>query len=44
MATWEPKTVKEIVQSIEDDAIVLPVIQRNLVWEEEKIELLFDSL
>jgi uncharacterized protein with ParB-like and HNH nuclease domain len=44
MATWEPKTIKEIVQDIEEDRIVLPVIQRNLVWDEDKIELLFDSL
>ncbi len=44
MATWEHRTVKEVVQSIDDDQIVLPVIQRNLVWDEEKIELLFDSL
>jgi len=44
MATWETKTVKEIVQSIEDDQIVLPVIQRNLVWDEKKFDLLFDTL
>ena len=44
MANWESKKVTEIVQAIDEDLIVLPVIQRNLVWDEEKMELLFDSL
>jgi len=44
MAKWEPKTVKEVVVGIETDEFVLPVIQRRLVWTEEKMELLFDSI
>lgn len=44
MATWETKTIKDIVQGIEGNAFTLPVIQRRLVWSEEKMEMLFDSL
>jgi uncharacterized protein with ParB-like and HNH nuclease domain len=44
MANWDPKTVEEVVEEIDAETIVLPVIQRNLVWEEEKMELLFDSV
>lgn len=44
MASWEPKTVKEVVEGIAQDVYVLPVIQRNLVWGKEKMELLFDTL
>ncbi len=44
MATWETKTIKDIVQGIEGNTFTLPVIQRRLVWSEEKMEMLFDSL
>lgn len=44
MASWEPKTVKEVVEGIGQEVYVLPVIQRNLVWGKEKMELLFDTL
>ncbi|MED1721967.1 DUF262 domain-containing protein [Brevibacillus parabrevis] len=44
MANWETKKVSEIVTRIHDNTLVLPVIQRRLVWEEEKMELLFDTL
>lgn len=44
MSNWKPSTVKDVVQGIENDEFVLPVIQRSLVWDEEKMELLFDSL
>ena len=44
MSNWEPSTVREVVQGIEHDEYALPVIQRPLVWNEEKMELLFDSL
>jgi uncharacterized protein with ParB-like and HNH nuclease domain len=44
MADWESKNVHDAIQDINDQAIVLPVIQRNLVWDEDKMELLFDSL
>lgn len=44
MANWQPFTVKEVVTDISENKIVLPVIQRRLVWEEGKMELLFDTL
>ena len=33
-----------MITRIKDNRIVLPVIQRRLVWDEEKMETLFDSL
>jgi hypothetical protein len=44
MAEWEALQIHDVIQNISDNIIVLPVIQRNLVWDEEKMELLFDSL
>ncbi|MBN1139290.1 MAG: DUF262 domain-containing protein [Anaerolineae bacterium] len=44
MAKWESLAVEKVVQGIREDKLVLPVIQRSLVWNEEKMELLFDSL
>ena len=44
MAEWEAIKIHEVVQDINDNKIVLPVIQRNLIWDEDKMELLFDSL
>ena len=44
MATWKTYRVSDIVSEIEEEKYVLPVIQRELVWTEEKMELLFDSL
>jgi hypothetical protein len=44
MAIWESKTVSDIITRIADKYYVLPVIQRRLVWNEEKMELLFDTL
>lgn len=44
MANWESKTVSEVITKISDSQYVLPVIQRRLVWSEEKMELLFDTL
>ena len=44
MANWESKTVRDVITDMQDGKIVLPVIQRNLVWNEDKMELLFDSL
>jgi Protein of unknown function DUF262 len=44
MAQWETKTVADVVSQISDNQFVLPVIQQRLVWEEEKMELLFDTL
>jgi len=44
MANWESKTVADVTMRINDDYLVLPVIQRRLVWTEDKMELLFDTL
>ena len=44
MANWESKTVSEVISKISDNYYVLPVIQRRLVWDEDKMELLFDTL
>ena len=44
MADWEAKKVHDVIQDINDHIVVLPVIQRNLVWEEEKWSSLFNSL
>jgi len=44
MANWEQLSVKTVTTKIKDDEVVLPVIQRRLVWTEEKMEALFDSL
>lgn len=44
MATWKAHRVADIVNDIEEECYVLPVIQRELVWTEEKMALLFDSL
>jgi hypothetical protein len=44
VAKWESLAVEKVVQGIREDKFVLPVIQRSLVWNEDKMELLFDSL
>lgn len=44
MATWKSYKIADAVSEIDEDKFVLPVIQRRLVWEEEKMELLFDTL
>lgn len=44
MANWEDLRIVEVIEKIEKEEIVLPVIQRELVWNEEKIELLFDTV
>lgn len=44
MANWESYRIADIISEIDDRKIVLPVIQRRLVWDEEKMELLFDTL
>ena len=43
MANWKQQSVKDIVQEITDGNIVLPVIQRELVWREEQMEQLFNT-
>jgi uncharacterized protein with ParB-like and HNH nuclease domain len=44
MANWDAYRISDIVTDIDERKFVLPVIQRRLVWEEEKMELLFDTL
>jgi len=44
MANWEDLRIIDAVEKIEKEEIVLPVIQRELVWDEDKIELLFDTV
>lgn len=44
MANWSSLSVKNAITKIKDNEMVLPVIQRRLVWPEEKMEMLFDSL
>ncbi len=44
MAQYTPITIKAMVSDIERGKIVLPALQRNFVWEEDKISRLFDSL
>lgn len=44
MATWKSFRVSDIISEIESEKFVLPVIQRRLVWDEDKMETLFDTL
>lgn len=44
MAIWKSSRISDIITEIEDEKFVLPVIQRRLVWDEEKMEMLFDTL
>ena len=44
MANWESMTVSDVITNISENTFVLPVIQRKLVWDEEKMELLLDTL
>ncbi|MBD5405041.1 DUF262 domain-containing protein [bacterium] len=38
------KTIKEVVDEIQNREYILPTIQRNFVWKPEDIECLFDSI
>ncbi len=40
MAIWKAYRISDIITEVEDEKFVLPVIQRRLVWDEEKMELL----
>ena len=44
MAIWKTYRVADAVTEIDEEKFVLPVIQRLLVWTEDKMELLFDTL
>ena len=41
MANWEDWRIMDVIEKIQKEEIVLPVVQRELVWDEEKIVLLF---
>jgi uncharacterized protein with ParB-like and HNH nuclease domain len=36
MANWDSKRIVDVIAEIEDEKFVLPVIQRSLVWTEDK--------
>jgi uncharacterized protein with ParB-like and HNH nuclease domain len=44
MANYESKTISDLIREIKDETVLLPSIQRNFVWREEKIASLFDSI
>lgn len=44
MAIWKAYKITDVLTEIDEERFVLPVIQRRLVWDEEKMELLFDTL
>lgn len=44
MAEYTPKTICELIQEIDQGRVVLPAMQRNFVWSEEKICSLFESI
>jgi uncharacterized protein with ParB-like and HNH nuclease domain len=44
MAIWNTYRIADAVTEIDEEKFVLPVIQRSLVWTEDKMELLFDTL
>ncbi|MFJ1328259.1 GmrSD restriction endonuclease domain-containing protein [Capnocytophaga canimorsus] len=44
MAIWKTYRVADVITEIDEEKFVLPVIQRPLVWTEDKMELLFDTL
>ena len=44
MANWKTYRISDVINEIDEGKYVLPVIQRSLVWTEEKMELLFDTL
>ena len=37
-------TVRSVLEEIKNQQLVLPAIQREFVWNEQKISTLFDSL
>lgn len=44
MAGWSTYKVSDVVADVLAQTFVLPVVQRRLVWEADKMELLFDTL
>lgn len=44
MANWKTLKLNEVLEQIGKEEIVLPVIQRSLVWKPDEMALLFDTL
>lgn len=44
MADWSSEQIREVIIKIRDGEFVLPVIQRRLVWKEEAMTNLFNSV
>lgn len=44
MAQWKTYTIKDIIVEIEYGNFVLPIIQRELVWDKDKIIALFETI
>ncbi len=44
MAFYPPVTIASVIQKVEYQALLLPAIQREFVWNHDEIEVLFDSL
>ena len=44
MANWTSLRIVDCIDKIEKEELILPVVQRDFVWQSEKIELLFDTL
>ena len=42
--SYQQKKIKEILDSIYNDKILLPAIQRDYVWDEDQVVNLFDSI
>lgn len=44
MAQWKTYTIKDIINEIYSENFVLPIIQRELVWDKDKIIALFETI
>ena len=44
MAGWNTYSLSDVIGDISAHTFVLPVVQRRLVWDADKMELLFDTL
>ena len=42
--SYKTETIKKVVDQISNNVLLLPAIQRELVWKPEQIENLFDSV
>jgi uncharacterized protein with ParB-like and HNH nuclease domain len=44
MAEYSSRLIYNLIKDIEEDKVILPAMQRNFVWPEDKVCNLFDSL